>query len=463
MQTRPLITPRLRNVSRRKSDSSLSPEERKRIEDGAKAAGPLAEEALRFDWRFQGRYEQQAPAGSWRYWLILAGRGFGKTRAGAEWVRAQVQLGRKSIALVAPTTADARDVRVEGESGLINVCFRDERPVFQPSRRRLVWPNGAKAFLYSAQEPERLRGPQHEAAWADEVCAWPNLQATWDQLLLGLRAGPDPRLVATTTPKPLPLLKALIADPDCEVTGGSTYDNAANLSPAFIDRIVRRYEGARLGRQELHAEILDDAPGALWTYETLIKARIAKAPDLVRVVVAVDPSGSSGADEGDAQGIVVAGLGVDGLGYVLADRTCRLSPEGWGRRAVEAFDDFGADRIVAEKNFGGDMVRAIIQTVRKTAPVTLVSASRGKMIRAEPVSALYEQGRVRHLIPDPSENPLAELEHEMSRATTTGYLGDASPNRLDALVWALTELMLGEPVKGGGYIDLAQQELANRP
>ena len=247
------------------------------------------------------------------------------------------------------------------------------------------------------------------------------------------------------------------------MTGGSTYDNAANLSPAFIDRIVRRYEGARLGRQELHAEILDDAPGALWTYETLIKARIATAPDLARVVVAVDPSGSTGSDEGDAQGIVVAGLGVDGVGYVLADRTCRLSPEGWGRRAVEAFDDFGADRIVAEKNFGGDMVRAIIQTVRKTAPVTLVSASRGKMIRAEPVSALYEQGRVRHLIPDPSENPRAELEHEMSRATTTGYLGDASPNRLDALVWALTELMLGEPVKGGGYIDLAQQELANRP
>jgi len=417
---------------------------------------------LRFDWRFQGRPEQQAPEGNWRYWLILAGRGFGKTRAGAEWVRAQVQLGRKRIALVAPTTADARDVMVEGESGLLNVCFHDERPIFQPSRRRLVWPCGAQAFLYSAQEPERLRGPQHEVAWADEVCAWPNLQSTWDQLLLGLRLGDDPRLVATTTPKPLPLLKALIADPDCHVSHGSTYDNAANLSPAFIQRIVSRYEGARLGRQELHAEILDDAPGALWTYETLIAARIVKAPDLARVVVAVDPSGSTGADEGDAQGIVVAGLGVDGAAYVLADRTCRLSPEGWGRRAVEAFDDFGADRIVAEKNFGGDMVRAIIQTVRKTAPVTLVSASRGKMIRAEPVSALYEQGRVRHLIPDPAENALAELEHEMSRATTSGYLGDSSPNRLDALVWALTELMLGEPVKGGGYLDYARQDLVDR-
>ena len=440
----------------------LSPKQRKRIEAAAKAAGPQAEEALRHDWLFQGRPEQHAPAGNWRYWLILAGRGFGKTRAGAEWVRAQVQLGRKRIALVAPTTADARDVMVEGESGLLNICAADERPVFQPSRRRLVWPNGAKAFLYSAQEPERLRGPQHDAAWADELAAWTNLQAVWDQLQFGLRLGPDPRLVATTTPKPLPLIKALLADPDCVVRRGSTYDNAANLSPAFVERIVRRYEGSRLGRQELHAEVLDDAPGALWTYETLIAARAAKAPDLARVVVAVDPSGSTGADEGDAQGIVVAALGVDGLAYVLADRTCRLSPEGWGRRAVEAFDDYGADRIVAEKNFGGDMVRAIIQTVRKTAPVTLVSASRGKMVRAEPVSALYEQGRVRHVIPDPANNPLAELEHEMSRATTSGYLGESSPNRLDALVWALTELMLGEPVKGAGFIDLALQELAER-
>jgi len=462
MKAVPLITPLSRNVTEIGSASSWPAEIQKQIEAEFRTGGPDDEEAYRCDWIWHGRPQQQAPAQSWRYWLILAGRGFGKTRAGAEWVRSQVEQGRKRIALVAPTAADARDVMVEGESGLIAIAPKGEVPVFQPSRRRLVWPCGAKAFLYSAQEPERLRGPQHEVAWADEVCAWPNLQSTWDQLLLGLRLGDDPRLVATTTPKPLPLLKALLADPDCEVSKGSTYDNAANLSPAFIQRIVRRYEGARLGRQELHAEILDDAPGALWTYETLVKARVAKAPDLARVVVAVDPSGSTGADEGDAQGIVVAGLGVDGVGYVLADRTCRLSPEGWGRRAIEAFDDFGADRIVAEKNFGGDMVRAILQTVRKTAPVTLVSASRGKMIRAEPVSALYEQGRVRHLIPDPAENALAELEHEMSRATTSGYLGDSSPNRLDALVWALTELMLGEAVPGSGYIERALQELADR-
>ncbi len=405
---------------------------------------------------------QLPPAGDWRYWLILAGRGFGKTRAGAEWVREQVALGRKRIALIGPTMADVRDVMVEGPSGLLNVCPPDDLPVFQSSRRRLVWPSGAKAFLYSSLEPERLRGPQHDAAWADELAAWVNLQATWDQVQFGLRLGPNPRLVATTTPKPLPLIKALLADPDCSTTRGTTYENQEHLSPAFISRIVRRYEGTRLGRQELHAEVLDDAPGALWTYETLIACHTTTAPDLVRVVVAVDPSGSSGSDEGDAQGIVIAGLGVDGLAYVLADYTCRLSPEGWGRRAIEAFDHFGADRIVAEKNFGGDMVRAVLQSGRSTAPVTLVSASRGKMVRAEPVSALYEQGRVRHLIPDPAENPLAELEHELSRATSTGYLGDSSPNRLDALVWALTELMLGEAVKGAGYVELARRELAGR-
>ena len=457
-----LTTPELRNVIERLSRSSLPLNQQKAIETLFLGGDDQVREAYRCAWQYHARREQYRPEGNWRYWLILAGRGFGKTRAGAEWVRAQVQLGRKRIALVAPTAADARDVMVEGESGLLNICADDERPVFQPSRRRLVWPHGAKAFLYSAQEPERLRGPQHDAAWADELAAWANMQATWDQLQFGLRLGPDPRLVATTTPKPLPLIKTLLSDADTKVTRGSTYDNAEHLSPAFIERIVRRYEGSRLGRQELHAEVLDDAPGALWTYETLIKSRVAKTPDLVRVVVAVDPSGSTGADEGDAQGIVVAGLGADGMAYVLADRTCRLSPEGWGRRAIEAFDDFGADRIVAEKNFGGDMVRAIIQTVRKTAPVTLVSASRGKMVRAEPVSALYEQGRVKHLIPDPADNPLAELEHEMSRATSNGYLGDGSPNRLDALVWALTELMLGEPVKGGGYVELARREIADR-
>ena len=318
------------------------------------------------------------------------------------------------------------------------------------------------AFLYSAQEPERLRGPQHDAAWADELAAWSRGQEVWDQLQFGLRLGSDPRAVVTTTPKPLPLVRQLAADPHCVVTRGSTYDNRLNMPAAFLDRIIARYEGTRLGRQELHAELLGDIPGALWPYETLLACRTAAHPDLRRVVVAVDPSGSTGADDGDAQGIVVAGVGVDGLGYVLADRTCRLSPQGWGRRAVEAFDDFGADRIVAEKNYGGDMVRFTIHAVRPTVPVTLVSASRGKILRAEPVSALYEQGRIRHVIPNPPDNPLAELEDELRHASATGWLGESSPNRMDALVWALTELFLTEPAAGAAYLELARRDMAER-
>ena len=416
---------------------------------------------LEFDWTFWAREAQLPPPGDWRYWLILAGRGFGKTRAGAEWVRAQVAQGRRRIALVGPTAADVRDVMIEGQSGLMNICPPWDRPAFQPSKRRLVWPNGARAFCYSAQEPERLRGPQHDAAWADELAAWGRPQAVWDQLQLGLRLGADPRAAITTTPKPIPLIRDLVAEPDCVVTRGSTYDNRVNLAPAFVTRIIRRYEGTRLGRQELYAEVLSDVPGALWTFETLAAARIGAAPDLQRVVVAVDPSGSTGSDQGDAQGIVVAGIGVDGRAYVLADRTCRLSPERWGRRAVEAFDEFGADRIVAEKNFGGDMVRAILQAVRPTVPVTLVSASRGKVVRAEPVSALYEQGRVRH-VGQGGDNALAELEDEMRQATASGYLGAGSPNRLDALVWALTQLMLAPDPPGAAFLELARRERAER-
>ena len=432
------------------------------VAEAAKTAKDSDLQQDRYFWPRWARPAQRAPEGDWRYWLILAGRGFGKTRAGAEWVRAQAAAGRRRIALVGPTVADVRDVMVEGQSGVLNISPPRERPSFQPSRRRLVWPNGAMAFLYSAEQPERLRGPQHDAAWADELAAWARGQETWDQLQFGLRLGDDPRAVITTTPKPLPLVRNLVADPACVVTRGSTHDNRAFLPVAFLDRIVSRYEGTRLGRQELHAELLGDIPSALWPYETLLACRAAAHPDLRRVVVAVDPSGSNGADEGDQQGIVVAGLGVDGLGYVLADRTCRLSPEGWGRRAIEAFDHFGADRIVAEKNYGGDMVRFTIHTVRPTAPVSLVTASRGKIVRAEPVSALYEQGRVRHVIPDLADNPLAELEEELRHAASSGYLGEGSPNRMDALVWALTELFLTEQAPGSAFLELARREMAER-
>jgi phage terminase large subunit-like protein len=439
----------------------LTDERLRRIAEAIEGFDEKESGALDYLWKLWARPPQAAPDGDWRFWLILAGRGFGKTRAGAEWVRAQVDAGRRRLALIGPTAADVRDVMVEGESGLLSISPPGARPRYQASRRRLVWPGGAMAFLYSAQEPERLRGPQHDAAWADELAAWAYPQAVWDQLQFGLRLGPDPRCVITTTPKPLPLLRQLMADPASVVTRGSTYDNKANVPPAFIEQIIRRYEGTRLGRQELHAELLFDAPGALWPHEAILACRAPSAPDMQRVVVAVDPSGSSGEDEGDRQGVIVAGLGVDGRGYVLADRTCRLSPQGWGRRTIEAFDAFAADRIVAEKNFGGEMVRFTLQTVRKTAPVVLVNASRGKMLRAEPVSALYEQGRIRHVVADPADNPLAELEEEMRHATTYGYLGEGSPNRLDALVWALTDLFLIDDPAGSAFLELARRDLAS--
>jgi len=425
--------------------------------------GPLSEddaETIATFWRIWARPEQLAPPGEWRQWLIMAGRGFGKTRAGGEWVREQVAKGKRRIALVGPTAADARDVMVEGESGILNICPSWDRPNYEPSKRRLTWANGAQATLYSAEEPERLRGPQADAAWCDELGAWKYLRETWDQLQFGLRLGKDPRCIITTTPKPVGVVQELVRDPGCVVTRGSTYDNKVNLAPQFIEKIIRRYEGTRLGRQELHAELLDDVAGALWPLETLIGCHVAKHPDLQRVVIAVDPSGSNGDDDGDAQGIIAMGLGVDGIGYVLADRTCKMSPAGWGSQVVQAYDLHKADKIVAEKNYGGEMVAHTIETVRKGLRIELVSATRGKVVRAEPVAALYEQGRIKHLVPlsepgYPSDNPLAELEEEMRLVNPGGYMGEGSPNRMDALVWAATELFL-QP-NADGWLQFAKE------
>lgn len=405
-------------------------------------------EQLLHDWRFLARPAQLPPEGDWQNWLILAGRGFGKTRTGAEWAREQLKAGASRLGLIAPTASDARDVMVEGESGLLAVCWAGDktyageplgRPQYEPSKRRLTWANGAIATLFSAEEPERLRGPQHDRLWCDELAAWKYLRETWDMAMFGLRLGDQPRTCITTTPKPLPLVKEIAKDVRTVVTRGSTFDNADNLAPTFLRAIRDKYEGTRLGRQELNAEILDDLPGALWQRDVIDKSRIRQAPDLQRIVVAVDPSGTKGeSDDGDEIGIVVAGKGVDGRGYVLADRTCKLSPDGWGRRAVAAYAEFKADRIIAERNFGGAMVEHVIKTIDRTASYKEVVASRGKVARAEPVAALYEQGRVSHV------GSFPELEDQMCQIDASGFIGEGSPDRADALVWALTELMLGD-------------------
>jgi predicted phage terminase large subunit-like protein len=410
-------------------------------------------ERLEYLWPFWARDKQLEPAGAWRTWLICAGRGYGKTRTGAEWVRAQIERGRCGrIALVAATAADARDVVVEGESGLLAICPPKNRPIYEPSKRRLTWPSGAIATTYTADEPDRLRGPQHDGAWADELAAWRYPDA-WDQLQFGLRLGSNPRVVVTTTPRPTPIVRALIASPTTHVTRGSTYENRSNLAGAFFDQIISKYEGTRLGRQELYAELLDDNPGAVFRQQDIERLRVREHPPLLRVVVAVDPAVSTG-EGADETGIIVVGLGYDLHAYVLDDVSGRYSPAEWARRAIDVYHARRADRIVAEVNQGGDLVVANLRAVDPRVPCKGVHASRGKQIRAEPVAALYEQGRVHHV------GLLAKLEDQMCawdpsappgrRRRSEGATADhrsASPDRMDALVWGMTELLLeAQPV-----------------
>lgn len=394
-------------------------------------------EHIAFDWSFWRRPDQAEPTGDWRCWLLLAGRGFGKTRTGAEWVRARAEAdGRLRIALVAATMSDARSIMVEGESGLLAIAPEATRPTFEPSLQRLVWPNGAMAKLYSAAEPEGLRGPEHHIAWTDECAKWDNGASVWDNLAMSLRLGSKPQMVATTTPRPVPLIRRLMGEAGVTTTRGRMADNALNLAPPFVDAMRSVYSGTRLGRQELDGELIDDVEGALWTRTMIEAAATGRTPDPVRVVIGVDPPAGS---KGDACGIVAVGLDADGVAYVLEDASLSgASPEGWARQASAIARKWDADRVIAEANNGGDMVESVLRGAAHALPVRLVHAACGKTARAEPVAALYERGKVRHA------GRFPELEDELCGLCSGGaYLGPGrSPDRADALVWAVTELIL---------------------
>ncbi len=392
---------------------------------------------IEYSWPLVARHNQTPPDGPWTAWILLAGRGFGKTRTGAEWVRAQVESGKaERIALVARTPAEIRDTMIQGESGILSICPPWFRPEYESTKRKLTWPNGATAFLFSSYEPDQLRGPQFDAAWCDELASWKYPRDTWDNLAFALRLGPDPRCVVTTTPKPVALLRELVARPDVIVTRGTTYDNEDNLAPSFYSQIRATYEGTRVGRQEIHADLLDQSEDALWERQWIDDTRIEEAPEsLVEVVVAIDPAVTSNA-RSDETGIVVAGVDRDKRYYVLADGSGRMSPNTWAERAMALYDRYNADRIVGETNNGGDLVQEVLRTASggQTFRFRAVSASRGKYARAEPIAALYEQGKVHHV------GTFPELEDQMCTWTPKGP-ADVSPDRMDALVWAITQLI----------------------
>jgi len=416
--------------------ASLSAEERRTALAGMSAKEL---EALPYVWPFWARPDQLPPHGDWRTWLLMGGRGSGKTRSSSEWVRGEIESGRRrNVGIIGPTADAVRKIQVEGISGILATAPPDARLSYEPSTRRIVWPNGAIAHLFSAEEPERLRGPNLDGAWFDEIVASPNAAAVWDMLQFALRIpgplGDAPRVIVSTTPKPIPILRSIIKASDTVITRAATLDNAANLDPSTLRYYVNKYGGTSLGRQELDGELVEDLEGALWNRAMIEACRVERAPgDWTRVVVAVDPSGGSKATS-DEVGIIVAAVAHDKDAYILKDHSGRYTPEQWARVAVDAYEDFQADRIVAEANYGGAMVEATIRAVKPNVPVKLVNASRGKAVRAEPVVALYEQGRVHHL------RSLTTLEDQLC-GWAPGMSG--SPDRLDALVWAITELMLG--------------------
>lgn len=400
----------------------------------------------KYIWRAWARRDQLAPDGAWSTWLVLAGRGWGKTRTGAEFIRDEVESGRmRRIALVAPTAGDARDVMVEGESGILAISPPWHKPKYEPSKRRLTWPNGARATVFSGEEPNRLRGPQFDGYWADELAAWKYPKEAWDNLQFGLRLGTNPRGIVTTTPRPTQIIRDLIKNARTSVTKGSTYDNAANLAPIFLQAIREAYEGTRLGRQEIFAEVLTDNPNALWTLALIEANRVLFKPkNLRRVSVAVDPAGSS-QENSNETGITVGGIGpcsckgkVEEHGFLWRDESGIYTPGEWATKTMDCYTEEEADRIVAERNFGGDMVESTIRSDPRGAhvKVEMVNASRGKARRAEPVQALDEQGKVHHV------GTFAKLEDQMTQWDPMDPRA-LSPDRMDSRVWLFTDLMLG--------------------
>ena len=437
------------------------------IETWFEYLGEEAFDELTKDWLFLARDEQLPPTETYKFWLYLAGRGSGKTRTGAEWTKDLVRRGYNRGGLIAPTAADVRDVMVEGESGLLAVCQEWDRdykgnlmgrPIYEPSKRRVTWENGAMVTLYSADEPERLRGPQHSFLWMDELAAWRRME-TFDQAMFGLRLGKAPKVFISTTPKPKPLVKRLYAralnaaDTEVVMTTGSSERNAMNLAPGVIEELRDMYGGSQLGRQELDGVLLEELEGALWSRKSIDGHRYAVMPTLLdedfyftRIVVGVDPA-TTDKEGSDETGIVVAALGSDKHAYVLADYSGKYSPEGWGQKVAYAFDKWQADMVVAEVNQGGDMVKFVLHSVDANMPVKMVHASRGKMARAEPVAQKYEQGKVHHVgravtMADGTKNEghLDNLEDQM--CTWERLSATYSPDRIDALVWCITELMI---------------------
>ena len=418
-------------VSQWETVARLSPDERDRW---LRAEKPGSLEYMPWNWSLHSRPAQHPPRGAWRTWLLMAGRGYGKTRAGAEWVRKVADWQPDArIALVGATLHEARAVMVEGVSGLMSIHPPDERPLWEPSLRRLTWPNGAQAQLYSAAEPDALRGGEHSHAWADEVGKWPDGQAAWDMLAMTMRRGRHPKVVATTTPRPVPLIRRLVADPTVAKTVQPTRANRAHLAADFL-QAMDAYAGTRLGRQELDGELIEELDGALWTRAGLEASRQVTVGPAVRTVVGVDPPAS---DRGDACGIVVAATDGRGRAVVLEDASvARPTPDQWAARVAEVWARHGADRVVVEANQGGEMVRTVLRS-HGQLPVTLRYATKAKGARAEPVSLFYARGLVRH------EGPMPELEDELCSMTPTGFEGPGrSPDRADALVWAVAELLL---------------------